>query len=249
MIAALRADEGEGAPVVYVPGIDGTGDMLLGTTERLAERFRLVRLRYLPDGADGYPELAASIDALLEELGLERVVVLTESFGGAVSLQLALDHPERVAALGVVNSFAYHPWRARLWMSRVASPVVQGRLFRVCRRTLSPIALFGPRGSREIRRAFRAVGGIGLDAPYRRRLQMIRGLDLRPRLGELKTPLALFAADADRIVPSVPAASEIRALVPHATLEVLPGAGHLVLPLPDEPWPERVAALARLGEV
>ena len=40
MEARLRHDtETKRTPLVYVPGVDGTGALLLGTAERLAERF------------------------------------------------------------------------------------------------------------------------------------------------------------------------------------------------------------------
>lgn len=245
MRAVLLADEGSGVPLVYVPGIDGSGELLLDGGPRLAGAFRLVRLRYLPEGEDGYAGLAASIDALLAGRGIERALVLSESFGGAVALQLALDRPERVAGLAIVNGFAWHPWRLRLLVSWLGAPLVRGWVFRAARRFLSPSALFGPRSSAAVRARFAAVGGIGLDRAYRRRLRMIRGLDLRPRLAELACPLALYASDADRIVPALRAAREIQALAPDATLEVLERAGHLVLPLPEEPWVERLQALAR----
>lgn len=244
MIAAVQAEEGSGTPLVYVPGIDGSGALLLDTAPRLARAFRLVRLRYLPQGGDSYAGLAASIDGLLAERGIERALLLSESFGGAVALQLALDWPGRVAGLAIVNGFARHPWRLRLLVSWLGAPLVRGWVFRAARRFLSPSALFGPRSSAPLRARFAAVGGIGLDQAYRRRLQMIRGLDLRPRLPRLACPLALYASDADRIVPSLRAAREMQALAPDATLEVLARAGHLVLPLPEEPWVERLQALA-----
>ena len=249
MIALLRKDSGDGVPLVYVPGIDGSGDMLMETADRLERRFRLVRLRYTHDGEDSYTFLASSIDRLLGELGLERVVVLCESFGGGVALHLALNHPRRVAGLAIVNGFAYHPWRIRLWISRLASPILQGTLFRICRRLVSPFALFGGRESKEVRKRFRTVGGEGIDASYRKRLEMIQGLDLRPRLGELQAPLALYASDSDRIVPSLRAMREVHSLVPTSTFEVLKDAGHLVLPLPEEPWVERMIELTERSDL
>lgn len=245
MRAVLFADEGSGPPLVYVPGIDGTGTMLLGTAGRLAREFRLVRLRYRFEEEDSYRHLAATIEAELARAGLGRVLVLAESFGGAVALQLALDHPERVAGLAIVNSFAHHPWRARLLLCWLGAPLVRGPLFRVARRFASPQVLFGERSTPELRERFAAAGGVGLDGAYRKRLEMIRGLDLRPRLGELCCPLALFAAEHDRIVPSLPAAREMAAGAPDVTLEVIERAGHLILPLPEEPWTERMRALAR----
>ena len=47
MIARIVDDAGgPSAPLIYLPGVDGTGELLLGTAARLIERFRLIRLRY-----------------------------------------------------------------------------------------------------------------------------------------------------------------------------------------------------------
>ena len=48
---------------------------------------------------------------------------------------------------------------------------------------------------------------------------------------------------ADRIVPSVPCLTEIAERLPNATLEVVPGGGHLLLPLASQPWQERLENL------
>jgi pimeloyl-ACP methyl ester carboxylesterase len=69
-------------------------------------------------------------------------------------------------------------------------------------------------------------------------------VDLRARLGALRCPVALYAADHDRVVAAVPAAREMAALVAGAELTVLPEAGHVVLPLAAEPWEERLERLA-----
>src|SRR5262245_41325916 len=96
---------GSGPPLVYVPGIDGSGELLLGTAARLAASFRLVRLRYGGDSSGGYEELAASLVRVLDELEIERALLLAESFGVSVALETALDHPQRVAGLALVNGF------------------------------------------------------------------------------------------------------------------------------------------------
>ena len=210
MRAAIRDISGEGPPVAYVPGIDGTGNYLLATAERIAERFRLVRLRFEaeeepPPEGDTYEGLAHSIRDRLAEAGFERGLILTESFGGAVSLQLTLDDPDRVAGLMIVNSFAYYPWRTRLALSRALAPLVIRPLYLALRPFLVPPALFHPRRDPDALRRFLAKPGALLQEGYRRRLRMIHGLDLRARLAEIRQPVSLFAADHDRIVHSVPA--------------------------------------------
>lgn len=250
MQAQVRSDGGSGPPLVYVPGIDGTGAFLLGAEARLAARFRVLTLRYAAGtppaaGADGYAALAASVAAAFGARVAQPALLLAESFGVAVALQVALDCPERVAGLALVNGFAYHPWRARLALSRLVAALVPHPLFRSVRHLAGPAALLGPRRAPEVERAFQALGETRLDGDYRRRLAMIQRLDLRPRLGMLHRPVAIFASDEDRIVPSVHAAREMHALLPDVELEVLPGAGHLVLPLAEEPWLERMERLAR----
>jgi pimeloyl-ACP methyl ester carboxylesterase len=252
MHAILRGDRGSGYPVLYVPGIDGTGELMLGTAQRVEAHFRLVRVAYRAEGNpqdDSYAGLAASIARCCEEQGVDRCLVVAESFGGAVALQLAFDYPELVAGLMIVNSFAHFPQPKRLWLSGVLSGWIPQRLFDFSRRTLAPKALFGRRESASVLAAFRALPGAFFDGAYRRRIAMIRKLDLRPRLGELGQPLMLFASDQDRIVPAASTLGDLAKRVPHSTLCVVQGAGHLILPLEDEPWVERLRELqTRISE-
>ncbi len=243
--AELAGDAGAGeTTVVYLPGIDGTGEFLLATAARLAERFRLIRLRYrhvaAPYTQEPYAGLAQSVLARLDELDRERVVLLSESFGGAVALRLALDAPQRVNAVCLVNSFArFEPhWKIAL-AARLGS-LVPDFAFRAVRRRFVEFGLLRPRRAPDVAKALLAIDS-HFDAGYRIRLAMIRALDLLPELSQLEVPLTLFAADHDRVVRSLPAARAIAARVPHARIERLEGYGHMALGF-DDAWPDRIAA-------
>ena len=58
MQVEILATAGSGPPLVYVPGIDGSGELLLGAAARLERRFRLTRLCYR--GEDGGATMRAS---------------------------------------------------------------------------------------------------------------------------------------------------------------------------------------------
>jgi pimeloyl-ACP methyl ester carboxylesterase len=247
MIAKLLTREGSGPPVAYVPGIDGSGELLLGTAGRVAERFTLMRFHYLPQEEDSYSRLATSLMEGVKAQGFSRCILLTESFGGAVSFQAALDFPDQVCALLVVNSFVYYRRRLRLGLARLTAPLVPEICFHGGRKLFAPWSLFGKRSDPEALAAFRAHCGTYFDQGYRRRLHMIQGLDLRPRLSQIQQPVLLVASDRDKIVDSLRSGREMLEALPHAELQIAEGGGHLILPLRDEPWVQRLEELQAKG--
>jgi pimeloyl-ACP methyl ester carboxylesterase len=54
-------------------------------------------------GAYGYEQLARDLEAVLDELGIERAALAGASMGAHTILRFALQRPERVAALGIVT--------------------------------------------------------------------------------------------------------------------------------------------------
>ncbi|MEM8710655.1 MAG: alpha/beta hydrolase [Planctomycetota bacterium] len=234
--------------VVYVPGIDGTGEMLLATAERIEERFHLVRLAYDPDPegpreAALYHALADSVIDRMTDAGVERAILLAESFGGGVALTAALRHPQRVEALMLVNTFCYYPRRIRIRLGAALVPFTPKRFLSLGRRTLAGKLFFRPRKDPEAEALFReAIPGFARGG-YADRMQAIPHLDLRRRLKEVTQPCALFAATHDAVVPSKKTMRVLAAGLPNAELTWLERANHLVLPLREEPWPEWLAAL------
>lgn len=63
----------------------------------------------LPRGAEGIAEQAAHLKAAADALGVTRPIVLGQSYGGAVALAWALDHPEDIRAVVTLGGPS-HPW-------------------------------------------------------------------------------------------------------------------------------------------
>lgn len=102
---------GTGEPVVFIHGafIADTPRPLLAEPG-LAGRYRLVLYRrrgYVGSsraaGPVGVAEQAADLRELLRHLGVERAHVVGHSYGGAVALQLALDAPDAVHSLALLE--------------------------------------------------------------------------------------------------------------------------------------------------
>jgi len=245
MHAEVLDTRGRGPELVYVPGIDGSGELLLGLAERLEPYFRLTRLCYRGDTSGDHTTLAASVARCIQGLGAPSALVLAESFGVAVALLTALDHPRQVAGLALVNGFARYSNRLGLALTRGVFALAPAAWIHRGRRGFVQRGLIAPRHDEAALAGVLALRGDWFDERYRARLRWIAAVDVRARLGEVRCPVEVFAAEQDRVVDSVRAGRELVAGIPVARLSVLPRAGHLVLPLTDEPWEERLLALAR----
>jgi pimeloyl-ACP methyl ester carboxylesterase len=205
---------------------------LLHRQEGLHKSYRVECVAYAQDRPAIYEQLAA--------LGIERLeragrpgVVLAESFGGAVALTLALARPELVERLVLVNTFAWFParwriglaaWAGRLFPPKPSHPAtrgVRGRFFFAADIPLAERAEWWER-----------TADVPLSA-YGHRLGLIAGLDLRPRLKEVRVPAVVLVAPNDRVVPPR-AGLDLARRLPNARLVRLP-AGHaaLIHPLVD----------------
>lgn len=100
-----------GEPVVFIHGAfiaDAFRPLL--SEPALAERYQLItfhRRGYMRSSRGSGPttmeQLAADCQALLRSIGIERSHVVGHSFGGCIALQLALDSPEAVHTLTLLE--------------------------------------------------------------------------------------------------------------------------------------------------
>jgi 3-oxoadipate enol-lactonase len=110
---ALEEDGEPGAtPVVLLHGLTATRRyVVMGSKSLTRSGHRMLaydarghgRSTPAPDRAYGYEELAGDLVAVLDEAGIDRAVLAGASMGAHTILRVALEHPERVAALAVIT--------------------------------------------------------------------------------------------------------------------------------------------------
>jgi pimeloyl-ACP methyl ester carboxylesterase len=224
---------GDGRPLVLVPGMDGTGLLFYRQVPLLARRHRVATYRLRDD--------AASMDALVDDLdavvahvspGGEPAVIVGESFGGALALSFALAHPDRVAALVVLNSFPYFAPQYRLHLALLGLRVVPWGTMAMVRR-LTAARLHSRHTHRAEIARFLSLTAATTKRGYLGRLRALTDYDVRERLAEIRAPTLLLASDRDHLVPSVEQAGIMAARLPNATLRRLEGHGHVCLIAPD----------------
>jgi pimeloyl-ACP methyl ester carboxylesterase len=224
---------GAGPAVVLVPGMDGTGLLFYRQVPKLAPRYRVATYA-LRDAARTMAVLVGDLAAVIEEVAPEerRAIVIGESFGGALALTLAAERPERVAALVIVNSFAYFAPQFRLRLASAGLRALPWGMMRVVRR-LTASRLHSPHTHPAEVRQFLALTAAASRTGYLNRLQILRSWDVREALPKIAARTLFVAADADHLVPAVDQARLMASRVPRSTVRVLEGHGHICLIAPD----------------
>lgn len=197
-----------------------------------------------PYAFETQPELLL---ALMDAWGVEQAILIGHSAGGTVATQMALEYPERVSGLVLVDAAIFTGGRALPgWLDWLKETPQADRLGPLLSRTLQS------RGEDFIRASWHDPLGVteSVLAGYRKPLQAenwdralweltksARPLNLPERLGELKMPVLVLTGDDDRIVPTQQSV-ELAGKIPGAQLVVVERSGHL----PHEERPQAFLA-------
>jgi haloalkane dehalogenase len=108
-------DEGQGEPILFVHGTPTWSFEYRHLIRALSGQHRCIAPDHLgfglsqrPAGFDYRPESHAQVLAeLVDRLGLERFTLVVHDYGGPIGLPLALDRPQRVRRLVVLNSWMW----------------------------------------------------------------------------------------------------------------------------------------------
>ncbi|NWG12290.1 MAG: alpha/beta hydrolase [Acidobacteria bacterium] len=217
---------------LLVPGLDGTGRFFDNHVTALATRYRVRAWEFRRRGSFDFDDL---VDELAEGTAGEdpaSVSIVGESFGGPVAIRFVLAYPERVRTLVLINTFARYRSRVRIRLAcrlvpALGWPIVRGLKDMIADRILAAEGI-PPRERRHYHATVRMID----PAAYRRRLELVRTVDLVDRLSEIKVPTAILAAGRDKIVPSVVEGRFMASRIPNARLYEFPRAGHALLLTP-----------------
>ena len=253
-------------PIVFLHGASGNlHDALTVYDDRLSGRADLVFVdrpghgwsgrgpasNALPDGQ------ADTLAALLDHLGLEKAIVVGHSFGGAIAVSFALNHPDRTAG-SLFLSPVSHPWPGGIsWYYTLTATPVIGRLFSetlalaggFMRLGGGTACVFAPNRPTDDFAERARVPLLLRPSHFRANAVDVANLfdyvtETAPRYRSIETPAVVVTGDRDTIVlPSIHSTGLARDLR-HAELVRIRNLGHK----PDHVVPDLVvAALENLG--
>jgi haloalkane dehalogenase len=125
-------DEGSGTPILMCHGNPTWSFLYRKVIAELGGGFRCVAVDYpgfgLSDRPDGYgytaEEHSRVVGSLIDQLGLEGLVVMCQDWGGPIGLGAASERAERVAGVVAMNTWY---WPADRLMMKVFSRVMSSR--------------------------------------------------------------------------------------------------------------------------
>lgn len=256
-------EQGEGPPILFIHGLGGQlhhFDHPLFPS--IGEGYRLVAIDRAGSGystrrASGprLPEQADLIARFIEESGLGQPLVVGHSLGGAISLTLALRHPDKVAGLALIAPLTHYipqpseafgglyiksPLLRRVIAETIAIPTS----LKHARATLDLV--FAPQKPTEDY-AYAGGGYLGLRPSHFHAVSsdlvaVERDLPaIQACYGELKMPVGILFGDADRILDHKAQGLAMQGRVEGIEIEILEGIGHM----PQFVVADRVAAFIR----
>lgn len=237
-------DRGRGPAVLLLHGLGGSAYDWRALADDLAAAGRRVLIPDLlgsgytdaPADGDYTPRGQAELAArLLDDLGVTRADVVGNSYGGCAAIFLALDFPDRVNRLVLLDpavalqEFPFYIALARIPVigelvvaispaSWIVSFVVDSAYHDPTKMTEEELEEY----AHERRRPGNGTAAILMA----RSLEYRGAATLHERLGEIRAPTLLFWGEDDRITLSENA-PQIAAAIPGARLVTVPLAGHV----------------------
>lgn len=241
---------GEGPDLVLIHGSSGsTRDMTFQLAPALADRYRVFvfdrpGLGYsdpVSETGATLSEQAALLSAAARQLGAEQPIVVGHSYGGAVALTWAVNHPDQISGL-VALSAASHPWDTGLStyykvlshpiLGRILIPLItafvgEARVEKELEAVFAPdpvpdgyMAHFGPEMT--LRRSSMRANAL----QRRNLLDEIEAL--APRYPEIAVPTEILHGNLDTAVGLRIHSIPLSEAIPGSQLDILDDHGHMI---------------------
>jgi haloalkane dehalogenase len=247
---------GEGPPVLLLHGWPTSSFLWRMIMEPIARANRVVALDLPGFGASdkpldiryGFDFFGRTLDGFLARLGIEQVGLAVHDLGGPIGLHWALEHPDRLTRLALLNTLVYPQMSeaTKEFVRACSTPGLREKitspegLEAILRDGLADPATLRPEVLAAVQEPFRtaeacralADAGVGLS---------LKGFaQIARRLPSLRVPVRVVYGARDRVLPDVAdTMARVKVDVPHAEVTVLAHCGHFL----QEEAPAEVGAL------
>jgi 3-oxoadipate enol-lactonase len=227
------SQSGDGPPLVLLHSLLSDRASFDGIVPELSKSFRVI-VPELPGFGESQAvngglsavadRMAGAIDDCADG---EDVIVLGNGYGGFVTLQMAIRHPNIATKLILADCGAAFSEGGREAFRNMAAASQAKGLSAITdvamRRLFAPeFQARHPDLMRDRREAFLRTD----PDVFRAACEALAELDLRPQLGQVRIPVLVLVGEHDEATPP-PMSRELAAGLPDAHLEIIPGCAHV----------------------
>jgi aminoacrylate hydrolase len=222
--------------VILSAGLGGSGAFWAPQMAALTSRFRVVLYDHRGTGRSvrtltnphSVAAMGDDIVQVMDALGLERAHVVGHAAGGNAGLALALDHPDRIDRLVVVNGWSRpDPHIKRCFDTRLALLNNTGIAAYVHAQPLFlyPADWLSANNARLEAEEVHHIQGFPDPDVMRARIQALLAFDIDDALERIRCPVLVSASADDMLVPSA-CSRRLAERLPNAVLDIAPWGGH-----------------------
>jgi pimeloyl-ACP methyl ester carboxylesterase len=219
---------------VYLPGMDGTGQLLRSQTAGLEMGFDVRCLAIPRKDLTTWEVLTSNvldlIHAELERSCHRPVYLCGESFGGCLAMKVATQSPhlfKRIILINPASAFQLRPWLNSLSQ---LTDLVPSWFYDLGALGLLPFLASLSRMSSSIRyELLRTMRSLPAET-VNWRLSLLREFHIEEdKLQQLKQQVLLIAGGSDRLLPSISEVERLDNILPNSQNFILPDSGHACL--------------------
>jgi 3-oxoadipate enol-lactonase len=232
---------GNGEPLVLIAGLGGDLHSWKSMVTGLAKNHRVIILDNRGSGQSIAPEneftvmdMADDVAGLLDYLDISKSHILGSSMGGNIAQEFALRHPDRIATLVLLSSYARRPDRSCVAIDAMIRAVKEGSSLETLQTMMQcwclPEHIFeGKTMSHMPRQKVLSEPEKAFFEGFVRQKVALDGFDSRVRLKDIKVPTLVMHGTAD-IMVAAHHGEEMAKEIPGAKFIMVEGVGHVFTP-------------------
>jgi aminoacrylate hydrolase len=226
---------GEGAPLLLVPGLGGSGNYWEPQIPEFSRYFKVIVHDHRGTGGSTRSEIkysveqmAADVIGLMDYLGIEQAHFVGHSTGGAIGQLLAIEHPSRLSSLVVYASWTKcDAFMRRVFETRKTLLQTAGASAYI---RATPVFLFPDWWINQNAAALDTADARLLPefppvSVAISRCDAVMNFDCVSRLGKISVPTLVFCAEDDFLTPRY-FSEQLAQLIPGAELRTIERGGH-----------------------
>ncbi|NET01680.1 MAG: alpha/beta hydrolase [Sphaerospermopsis sp. SIO1G1] len=220
--------------LIYLPGMDGTGELLRSQMVHLERGFDVRCLTIPKNDLSSWDILTRNvidvIHAELEKSSHHHVYLCGESFGGCLAMKIVTQSPHLFKRVILINPASSFQLQSLLTSVSQITNIIPSWLYDMGALGLLPflasLSRISPRDRQELLKAMRSLPAETINW----RLSLLREFRVEEeKLKQLDQEVLLIAGANDSLLPSVREVERLNYILPKAKNIILPDSGHACL--------------------